>query len=94
MFTDWCERQGVELRYIQPGRPDQNAYIGPFNWTYREEVLSAYLFESLPEARDLTEEWLDRYNEVRPHDGLGSVPPARYRELMLATRNPSFELST
>lgn len=94
VFSDWCSQQGIELRYIQPGRPDQNAYIERFNRTYREEVLSAYLFESLTEVRDLTDEWLDRYNEIRPHDALGSLPPARYRELILATRNSSFELST
>ena len=94
MFTDWCKQQGIEPRHIQPGKPDQNAYIERFNRTYREEVLSAYLFESLTEVRDLTEEWLDRYNEIRPHDALGSLPPARFRELVLPTRNSSFELST
>lgn len=94
VFTDWCRREGIEPRHIQPGKPDQNAYIERFNRTYREEVLSAHLFESLTEVRDLTEEWLDRYNQIRPHDALGSLPPARYRELMLATRTSSFELST
>ena len=94
VFTDWCGQQGIKTRYIEPGKPDQNAYIERFNRTYRDEVLSAYLFESLTEVRDLTEEWLDRYNEIRPHDALGSLPPARYRELLLATWNSSFELST
>lgn len=74
---------GIELRIIQPGRPDQNAYIERFNRTYREDVLSAYLFDSLDEVREFTAEWLDRYNEIRPLDALGSLPPALYREHLL-----------
>ena len=46
-FTAWCADRGFELRYIQPGNPDQNAYIKRFNRTYRTEVLNAYVFESL-----------------------------------------------
>jgi putative transposase len=40
-FVVWCEQNGVEVRYIQPGKPNQNAYIERFNRTFREEVLSA-----------------------------------------------------
>jgi len=87
-FTDWCKEQDIELRFIQPGKPDQNAYIERFNRTYREEVLSAYLFDSLDEVRDITAEWIERYNEIRPHDALGSLPPARHREQLLAAEIP------
>lgn len=88
VFVEWCKQQDIELRYIQPGKPDQNAYIERYNRTYREEVLSAYLFESLEEVREITAEWLERYNEIRPHDALGSLPPARYRERLLAAETP------
>src|SRR5689334_4628560 len=89
LFTDWCKEQDIELRFIQPGKPDQNAYIERFNRTYREEVLSAYLFDALDEVREITAEWIERYNEIRPHDALGSLPPALYRERLLQAETPA-----
>lgn len=83
-FTKWCKTNDIALRFIQPGKPDQNAFIERFNRTYREEVLNAYLFDSIADMREITDDWLRRYNEIRPHDALGSLPPARYRERLLA----------
>ncbi len=87
-FTALCRSQDIELRFIQPGKPDQNAYIEHFNRTYREEVLSAYLFDSPDQVREITAEWLEQYNEIRPHDALDSPPSARYRERLLAGETP------
>ena len=92
-FVTWCERHGIELRYIQPGKPDQNAFIERFNRSYREEVLDAYVFVDLDEVRQISREWLRSYNEERPHDALGSLPPALYRE-RLAAKNSTSGLST
>jgi putative transposase len=78
-FVSWCQDHGVEIRYIQPGKPDQNAYIERFNRTYREEVLNAYLFETLEDVRKVTREWIRTYNEHRPHDALGRIPPTTFR---------------
>ena len=78
IFTAWCDAQQIALRYIQPGKPDQNAFIERFNRTYREEVLDAYVFASLTEVQAVTDEWLLAYNERRPHDALGRIPPERF----------------
>jgi putative transposase len=83
-FTEWCERHGIEPRFIQPGKPDQNAFIERFNKTYREEVLNAYVFESVEQVREITEIWLHEYNEERPHDSIGRVPPLTFMPRQIA----------
>jgi putative transposase len=79
-FVAWADKHGMIIQYIQPGEPNQNAYIERFNRTYREEVLSLYLFESLDEVREVTYWWRISYNEERPHDSLGSLTPLQYAE--------------
>ena len=73
--AEWAELHGVDLDFIEPGRPMQNGFIERFNRTYRQAVLDMYIFESLEEVRRLTAEWLDFYNARRPHDALGGQPP-------------------
>ena len=77
-MVSWAMQRGIRLLYIQPGEPAQNGYIERFNRTYREEVLDAYLFETLEEVRGVTEEWLQEYNLVRPHDALSGVSPCQF----------------
>ena len=87
-FVTWCTERGIALRYIPPGKPDQNAFIERFNRTYRTEVLNAYVFESLDQVREISAEWLDSYNEERPHDALAGLPPATYRAQLEAKSSP------
>jgi putative transposase len=87
-FMSWCAERGIELRYIQPGKPDQNAFIERFNRTYRTEVLNAYVCESLDQIRELSAEWLQSYNEERPHDALAGLPPATDRAQLEARSSP------
>jgi putative transposase len=92
-FVDWCTAHGTAIHHIQPGKPDQNAYIERFNRTYRTEVLNAHLFESLEELQALTDTWLRIYNEERPHDSLGRVPPLTFLPRPTTPGQSPFELS-
>jgi len=93
-FAEWCRAREIEIHYIQPGKPDQNAYIERFNRSYRQDILDAYVFSSLEEVRVATEEWLKDYNTERPHDSLGRVPPLTFLPRPTSIREYSFNLST
>jgi putative transposase len=90
-FVAWAESVGMMIHYIQPGEPNQNAYIERFNRTYRNELLDLYLFRNLAEVREATYWWMIAYNEQRPHDALGDLTPAEY--LSENAGNSTFKLS-
>lgn len=77
-FEMWCRNLGIELQFIQPGKPTQNAYIESLNGLYRRHILDAHLFETLDDVRDVTEEWIDHYNTEKPHESLGDLTPSEY----------------
>lgn len=77
-LAEWCKEQEIELRFIQPGKPNQNAYIERFNRTYRDDVLGAYLFENLHQVREETEKFKWKYNNIRPHDSLKNITPRAF----------------
>ena len=91
VFTEWCEEHGIFIDYIEPGKPNQNAYIERFNKSYRNEVLDTWLFQNLDEVREITWHWMLEYNEERDHDGLDGLTPA---EALEEARNSTFEVST
>jgi putative transposase len=73
---EWLERLGVKTAYIEPGSPWENGYIESFNGKLRDELLNGEIFDTLLEAKVLTEQWRREYNQVRPHSALGYSPPA------------------
>jgi putative transposase len=84
-FVEWAQRKGIALKYIEPGEPNQNAYIERFNRTFRIEVLDAYLFNSIEQVQAIAADWLTQYNEYRPHDALGGVPPKQFLPRLITT---------
>ncbi|NMG34553.1 IS3 family transposase [Azoarcus sp. TTM-91] len=73
MLTEWAQKNGVRLDYIQPGKPQQNAYVERFNRTVRYDWLGHYLFESIAEVQDYATRWLWLYNHERPNMALGGI---------------------
>jgi putative transposase len=74
-MQQWAAKNSVELRFIQPGKPVQNAYIESFNSRFRDECLSQHWFASLSHMRSVIDNWRDDYNHHRPHSTLGYMPP-------------------
>lgn len=81
----WAHDQGVALRLIEPGKPNQNAYIESFNGRLRDECLNEHCFITLTHAQVLIEAWRHEYNEERPKRILGGLTPSAYAR-QLATK--------
>lgn len=78
LFQVWLKNKGIAWAAIQKGKPQQNVIVERFNRTYREDILDAYLFETIAQADKLTQSWLREYNTERPHQSLGYKTPMEY----------------
>jgi putative transposase len=83
----WAKDRSITIQYIQPGKPTQNGYIERFNRLYREAVLDAYLFFDLYQIKQLTDEWIEEYNERRPHEALNNMTPVEWSNKILNIEN-------
>lgn len=77
----WSQERHIDWHYIAPGKPTQNAFIESFNGRLRDELLNETLFTSPQHAREMLLPWALDYNTVRPHSGIGNIPPADYAKL-------------
>jgi putative transposase len=77
-LDQWAYRNGVELKLIEAGKPNQNAYVESFNGKFRDECLNEHWFVSLAHARAVIGAWRRDYNEGRPHMSLGYLTPAEF----------------
>ena len=75
LIQAWAVRCGIRLEYIQPGKPQQNAYVERFNRTVRYEWLSQYCWEDLDEVRLFATQWMYHYNHYRPNMAFGGFTP-------------------
>lgn len=79
-LAEWAERKNIALDFIEPGRPMQNGFIERFNGSFRRGVLDMHVFRNLGEVREQAEQWLADYNTEIPHDSLGGLTPAEFRQ--------------
>ncbi len=77
---DWIEDRHIGVRFIEPGSPWQNGHNESFNGVFRDGCLNRWLFDSIREAREASEAWLQEYNVERPHGSLGGRTPAVFFE--------------
>lgn len=82
-LNEWAFRQGLRLRFIQPGKPRQNAYVESFNGKFRDECLNEHWFLSMRHARAVIEDWRQEYNSERPHSSLGYLTPNQFTDNFL-----------
>lgn len=74
-IVNWAKRRGIRMEYIQPGKPQQNAYIERFNRTVRYEWLAQHCFDVISEVQDFATRWIWNYNHERPNMALGGITP-------------------
>lgn len=73
------------MEHIQPGKPQQNAYVERYNRTVRYDWLAQYLFESIEEVQEYATRWLWTYKIERPNMALGEITPRQKLDLAAST---------
>ena len=87
-MLQWSVDHNVQLHFIDPGKPAQNAWIESFNARVRDEFLNVQAFRSLPDLRDAADVWLADYNQVRPHSSLQYLTPKEFVESLTTHHIP------
>jgi putative transposase len=92
-MDSWAYRHGVQLQFIRPGKPVENAYIESFNGRLRDELLNSELFMGLHDAREKLEAWRQDYNQNRPHSAIGHLTPVEFANQFRAEARTLSEIS-
>ena len=93
-FQSFLEKNGITHHDYGEAEKRKSGIIERFNRTYRHEVLDAYVFKSIEQVQHITEDWLRVYNEQRPHDALGGLPPKQFLPRLTTAADSSNRLST
>lgn len=80
-FLAWSQQNNLDVRYIRPGKPTENAFVESYNGKLRDECLNQHWFYNLEEARQRIEQWRDDYNHYRPHRSLNQLTPMEFTKL-------------
>jgi len=75
ILKDWAEKNGITLDFIQPGNPQQNAYVERYNRTVRYDWLAQHIFKSMQQVQEHATRWLWTYNNERPNMAIGGITP-------------------
>lgn len=79
-MDQWAYKNGVQLEFINPGKPTENGHIESFNGRFRDEFLEAHWFENLWDARKKSSAWREEFNSERPHSSLGNKTPQEFAD--------------
>jgi putative transposase len=79
-LDEWASRRAVQLDFIRPGKPVENAFIESCNGRLRDEWLNVHQCASLAEAQGVLEAWRRDYNQHRPHSSLGHLTPEEFAQ--------------
>jgi len=71
----WAENNDIILDFIQPGNPQQNAYVERYNRTVRYDWLAQFIFKSIEQVQEHATRWLWTYNNERPNMAIGGITP-------------------
>jgi putative transposase len=78
VLDQWAHAHGVELHFIQAGRPVQTAFAESFNGKFRDECLNTNGLVSLVDGGERIEIWRQDYDGQRPHSSLGALTPEEF----------------
>lgn len=93
VLDKWAYRSGVQLSFIRPGKPNENAYIESFNGKFRDECLNEHWFISMAHARGVIEAWRIEYNTERPHSSLANMTPEEFADWLQAKHENAVSLT-